>query len=69
MEQGSKGMTLYVWECRYCHTRYVEGFCRVSNPHIGMEFKIPCPYGCREHPGITNESVMVLKEIKRRVEE
>lgn len=47
----------------------VEGFSRVSNPHIGMEFKIPCPYGCREHPGITNESVMVLKEIKRRVKE
>lgn len=69
MEQGSKGMTLYVWECKYCHTHYVEGFCHVSNPHIGMEFKIPCPYGCREHPGITNESVMVLKEIKRRVKE
>lgn len=59
-------MTLYVWECNYCHTHYVEGFSRVSNPHIGMEFKIPCPHKCRVHPGITNESVMILKEIKKR---
>ena len=58
-------MTLYVWECKYCHTRYVEGFSRVSKPRIGMEVMMPCPYSCRVRPGITNESVMVLKEIKR----
>jgi len=62
-------MTLYVWECKYCHTRYAEGFSRVSKPYIGMEFRIPCPYGCREHPGVSNVSVMVLKEIKRGVRE
>ena len=64
-------MTLYVWECNYCHTRYVEGFSRVSNPHIGMEFEIPCPYRCKVRPGVSNVSVMILKEIreKRRVNE
>lgn len=56
-------MTFYVWECKYCGKRYTEGFSRVSNPHIGMEFMIPCPYGCKVRPGITNESVMILKEI------
>lgn len=62
-------MTLYVWECKCCHARYIEGFSRVSKPRIGMEIKIPCPYLCKVRPGITNESVMVLKEIKRRVGE
>lgn len=56
-------MTLYVWECKYCHARHVEGFCRVSNSHIGMEFKIPCPHLCKVRPGVTNESVMVLKDM------
>lgn len=65
-EKEWKGMTLYVWECKCCGTRYIEGFSRVSNPYIGMEIKIPCPYMCKIRPGITNESVMVLKEIKRR---
>lgn len=59
-------MTQYVWECKYCGTRYVEGFSRVSKPYIGMEFKIPCPHRCKVHPGVTNESIMVLKEIKNR---
>lgn len=58
-------MTLYVWECKYCGTRYVEGFSRVSKPHIGMEFEIPCPYMCRVRPGVSNVSVMILKEIKK----
>ena len=58
-------MTLYVWECKYCGTRYVEGFSRVSKPHIGMEVRIPCPNMCKAQPGITNESVMRLKEIKK----
>lgn len=61
-------MTLYVWECKCCGTRYVEGFSRVSNPRIGMEFEIPCPYKCKVRPGITNESVMILKEIKKESE-
>lgn len=59
-------MTLYIWECKFCGTRYIEGFSRVSNLHIGMEIMIPCPHGCKARPGITNESVMILKEIKRR---
>lgn len=59
-------MTFYVWECKNCGTRYVEGFSRVSNPYIGMEFEIPCPYGCRVRPGVSNVSVMILKEIKKR---
>ena len=59
-------MTFYVWECKCCGTRYVEGFSRVSNPYIGMEFMIPCPDRCKARPGITNESVMILKEIKKR---
>lgn len=62
-------MTLYVWECKCCGTRYVEGFSRVSKPYIGMEYMIPCPYKCRVCPGITNESVMILKEIKKGVNE
>lgn len=59
-------MTLYVWECKYCGARYIEGFSRVSKPRIGMEFEIPCSYGCRVRPGVSNVSVMVLKEIKKR---
>lgn len=58
-------MTFYVWECKNCGTRYTEGFSRVSKPHIGMEFEIPCPYGCRVRPGVSNVSVMILKEIKK----
>ena len=57
-------MTLYVWECKCCHTRYVEGFSRVSNPRVGMEIKIPCPNLCKANPGVTNESIMILKKIR-----
>lgn len=59
-------MTLYIWECKFCSTRYMEGFSRISNPHIGMEIKMPCPHRCKAYPGITNESVMILKEMKTR---
>ena len=57
-------MKLYVWVCKCCGTRYTEGFSRVRNPYIGMEVMIPCPYACKVRPGITNESVMVLREIR-----
>lgn len=60
-------MTLYVWECKYCGARHVEGFSRVSKPRIGMEFEIPCLHGCRVRPGVSNVSVMILKEMERRV--
>lgn len=58
-------MTFYVWECNCCNARYVEEFSRVSKPHIGMEIMIPWPHKCKARPGITNESVMILKEIKK----
>lgn len=58
-------MTLYVWECKCCGARYIEGFSRVSKPRVGMEVMMPCPYSCMIRPGITDESVMVLKEIKK----
>ena len=61
-------MTLYIWECKCCGTRYIEGFSHVSKPYIGIEIKIPCPYRCKAHPGITNESVLILKEIKKESE-
>lgn len=59
-------MTFYVWECKICGKRYVEGFSRVSKPYIGMKILIPCPYMCKVRPGVTNESVMILKEIKKK---